>query len=81
MMEALSIAYDIPENRPFWKTRPLAIGMIFLIGILARGRFGPDAGRPEFRWLAGGEGVWRLSSCLYGRSCAGPWQLPSPCWP
>ena len=34
MMEALNIAYDVPENRPFWKTRPLAIGLTFLIGIL-----------------------------------------------
>lgn len=34
MMEALNIAYGVPEERPFWKTRPLAIGLTFLIGIL-----------------------------------------------
>lgn len=34
MMEALNVVYDVPENRPFWKTRPLAIGLTFLIGIL-----------------------------------------------
>ena len=34
MMEALNVAYDVPESRPFWKTRPLAIGLTFLIGIL-----------------------------------------------
>jgi membrane protein len=34
MMEALNVAYDVSESRPFWKTRPLAIGLTFLIGIL-----------------------------------------------
>jgi membrane protein len=34
MMEALNIAYDVEENRPFWKTRPLAMGLTFLIGFL-----------------------------------------------
>jgi membrane protein len=34
MMEALNVAYDVRESRPFWKTRPLAIGLTFLIGIL-----------------------------------------------
>jgi membrane protein len=31
-IEALNIAYDVQENRPFWKTRPLAIGLTLLIG-------------------------------------------------
>lgn len=34
MMAALNVSYDVPENRPFWKTRSLAIGLTFLIGIL-----------------------------------------------
>jgi membrane protein len=33
-IEALNIAYDVEETRPFWKTRPLAIGLTFLIGFL-----------------------------------------------
>ena len=33
-IEALNIAYDVDETRPFWKTRPLAIGLMFLIGTL-----------------------------------------------
>src|SRR5438270_844206 len=33
-MEALNIAYDVEEERPFWKTRPLAVGLTLLIGIL-----------------------------------------------
>src|SRR5437868_9848101 len=33
-MEALNIAYDVEEERPFWKTRPLAVGLTLLIGTL-----------------------------------------------
>jgi membrane protein len=33
-IEALNIAYDVEETRPFWKTRPLAIGLTFVIGLL-----------------------------------------------
>jgi membrane protein len=33
-IEALNIAYDAQETRPFWKTRPLAIGLTVLIGTL-----------------------------------------------
>ncbi len=32
MIEALDVAYDIPETRPFWKTRLLAIGLTVLVG-------------------------------------------------
>jgi membrane protein len=53
-MEALNIAYDVEETRPFWKTRPLAIGLTFLIGAplllaLAIMIVGPQFGE----WLAG----------------------------
>jgi membrane protein len=34
MIEALNVAYDVPETRPLWKTRLLAIEMTFIIGIL-----------------------------------------------
>jgi membrane protein len=34
MIEALNVAYDVPETRPYWHTRPLAIGLTFLIGLL-----------------------------------------------
>jgi Virulence factor BrkB len=33
-MEALNIAYDAEETRPFWKTRPLSIALTLLIGLL-----------------------------------------------
>ncbi|MGZ4787874.1 MAG: YihY/virulence factor BrkB family protein [Terriglobales bacterium] len=34
LIEALNVAYDVPETRPFWKTRLLAIGLMFVIGTL-----------------------------------------------
>jgi membrane protein len=33
-IEALNIAYDADETRPFWVTRPLAIALTFLLGAL-----------------------------------------------
>src|SRR6516225_10090597 len=33
-IEALNIAYDVEETRPFWKTRPLAVALTFLIAVL-----------------------------------------------
>jgi len=34
MIEALNVAYNVPETRPAWKTRLLALGLTFLIGFL-----------------------------------------------
>jgi len=34
MIEALDIAYDAPDNRPFWKTRLLAMGLAAICGTL-----------------------------------------------
>ncbi len=34
MIEALNVAYDVPETRPFWKTRLLAIELMFAIGTM-----------------------------------------------
>jgi membrane protein len=34
MIEALNVAYDVPETRPYWKTRSLAFLMTFVIGAL-----------------------------------------------
>lgn len=33
-IEALNIAYEVKETRPFWRTRLLSIGLAFLIGTL-----------------------------------------------
>lgn len=52
-IEALNIAYDVEETRPFWKTRPLAIGLTFLIGALMLGALGVMIVGPRFgEWLS-----------------------------
>ena len=33
-IEALNIAYGVKDDRPFWKTRPLAVGLAMMIGVL-----------------------------------------------
>lgn len=49
LIEALNVAYDVPETRPIWKTRLLSIGLMFVIGglltvALAAMVFGPKLG-------------------------------------
>lgn len=34
LIEALNVAYDVPETRPIWKTRLLALALTFVIGAL-----------------------------------------------
>ena len=34
LIEALNTAYGVSEGRPYWKTRPLAIGLTFSVGFL-----------------------------------------------
>lgn len=52
-IEALNIAYEVPETRPFWKTRPLAIGLTCVIGILLLIALGVMIVGPDFgAWLA-----------------------------
>src|SRR6185369_439044 len=53
MIEALNVAYDVPETRPYWKTRLLAIALTFGIGSVMVVAavvmiLGPDFGN----WLA-----------------------------
>ena len=33
-IEALNISYEVEEGRPFWVTRPLAVGLTFMVGLL-----------------------------------------------
>jgi membrane protein len=47
-IEALNIAYEVDEGRPFWVTRPLAIGLTFLVGVLLLIAFGVMVLGPEF---------------------------------
>jgi membrane protein len=66
LIEGLNIAYDLKDNRPFWKTRLLAFGLgaicgiLFLIGLLviiAGPRFGD--------WLAASLDVPRIFASLW----------------
>src|SRR5579871_799166 len=53
-IEALNIAYEVEETRPFWRTRPLAIGLTFMIGLLLLIALGVMIVGPDFgQWLAG----------------------------
>ena len=67
MMAALNVAYDVPENRPFWKTRPLAIGLTFLTGsllviALALMLVGPNFGA----WVAAKVGLGSVFVSIWG---------------
>jgi membrane protein len=54
MIEALNVAYNVPETRPYWKTRGLAVLMTFLIGSLLLVALGMMLVGPRFgEWLAG----------------------------
>ena len=51
--EALDIAYDVEEGRPFWVTRPLAVGLTLLVGALLLVALGVMIVGPQFGgWLA-----------------------------
>src|SRR3989442_1599081 len=54
MIEALNIAYEVRDDRPFWKTRPLAVGLAFLTGALLLIALSVMVVGPRFgEWLAG----------------------------
>src|SRR5438105_9773527 len=52
-IEALNIAYEVQDDRPFWKTRPLAIGLAFVTGSLLLTALSVMVVGPRFgEWLA-----------------------------
>src|SRR5215469_12982083 len=48
MIEALNVAYDIPETRPFWKTRLIALELTFEVGTLILFAFSVMIVGPQF---------------------------------
>src|SRR6059058_1303664 len=53
-IEALNIAYEVKDDRPFWKTRPLAVGLALLTGALMLIALSVMIVGPRFgAWLAG----------------------------
>jgi membrane protein len=54
MIEALNIAYEVDEDRPFWKTRSLAVALTFVTGVLMLIAISVMIVGPRFgEWLAG----------------------------
>jgi membrane protein len=54
MIEALNVAFDVKDDRPFWKTRPLALGLAFVVGTLMLTSACITILGPRFGdWLAG----------------------------
>ena len=52
-IEALNLAYQVNDDRPFWKTRPLALGLAFVIGALLLVALAVMIVGPRFgEWLA-----------------------------
>jgi membrane protein len=52
-IEALDIAYEVEEARPFWVTRPLAVGLTLLVGVLLLVALAVMIVGPQFgTWLA-----------------------------
>src|SRR6266480_188423 len=52
-IEALNLAYEVNDDRPFWKTRPLALGLALLAGALLLVALSVMIVGPRFgEWLA-----------------------------
>ena len=64
MIEALNVAYDVPETRPIWKTRLLALGLSFLNGGLLVTALLVMIVGPRFgEWLTGKLGLsWMFAA-------------------
>jgi len=48
LIEAVNVAYDVPETRPWWKTRLLALELVFIVGTLVTLAFAFMIVGPEF---------------------------------
>jgi membrane protein len=70
LITALNACYDIPEGRPFWKRKALAIGLtvlfaLFILSALVLMVFGPKIGEAVAGWVGLGEvftTVWNVVS-------------------
>ncbi len=58
LIEALNVAYDVPETRPIWKTRIISIELMFVVGALMVAGIGVMLVGPQFGgWLANKVGL------------------------
>ncbi len=67
-IEALNVAYHVPESRPFWKTRLLAFQLTFLVGFLVVVGFAIMIAGPHF-------GAFLAAHFRLSRAFAGSWPL------
>jgi len=66
IIEALNVAYDVPETRPFWTTRLLAVELLFVTGTLVTLAFAFVIEGPRFgELLAGHLGLARAFALLW----------------
>jgi len=66
LIEALNIAYDVKDNRPFWKTRLLAIGLAAICGVLFLTGLATIMVGPRFGdWLAARLAVPRMFGAIW----------------
>jgi membrane protein len=66
MIEALNVAYHVPETRPFWKTRGMAMLLTILAGGLVLTALGMMLAGPRFGgWLAEELGVSYLWALIW----------------
>jgi membrane protein len=66
IIEGLNVAYDVPETRPIWRTRLLAIGLTFLVGALMVIALGALIVGPEFgNWVARHTGTTVLFAWMW----------------
>ena len=81
-IEALNIAYDAEETRPFWRTRPLAMVLTLVIGGLLLVALATMICRSPFRRMAGQPNTSvRKSGCGLGPISTGCSRLASPSSP
>ena len=66
LIEALDVAYDVPETRPWWKTRLLAIELVFVVGTLIALAFAFMVVGPEFgEFLASHIGLTHVFAVIW----------------
>jgi membrane protein len=66
MIEALNVAYDVPETRPWWRTRLLAVQLTFVIGAFFIVALAVMVVGPQFGgWLAAKVGLGSLFANIW----------------
>ena len=66
IIEGLNVAYDVPETRPIWKTRLLALELTFVVGVLMITALGVLIVGPEFgSWVARHTGTTTLFAWIW----------------